>query len=389
MGRIARIVILVLLVVATPLVAQAQYTVQANDTLWGLAGKNLDSAAAWETIYEANPFLKEAGRRFVDQSGRTIVVLRPGEQLAGLDKLGIVPSPVVPQPTPPATPVVVEKSAPAQPTKSSFDWWPLLIALIIALVAYGIYRLMQHRRTARAIAEMEHRDRVRMAAEARDRELRRTPSEVGPPMVAGGIPPTDGARIENFFDQQATATFAQRNPQYTGVEAPVRIGPVIAGIMHGDGQTLDLNRVWHDMHIDLPGRQAYMARFRYPDGTEEDMKAWQECMNLVRAGGGMRGFTFVPNAAGGIVVETPEPPTPAPQPVPHPAMAVARIRAAAESIGDSTITVGDRVITVQRGAHFTVDDATGTITVSGGSFEMKVRSTAPQAEATSHVITGQ
>ena len=256
-------------------------------------------------------------------------------------------------------------------------FWVFLLFLASLLAATLI---IWQRSRVRAGRDAETARRNSVAARRRaeesereQRELRRTPAEIGPPMVPGGIPATDGPRLENFFEQQAANTFAERNPQYTGGATPVRIGPITAGIMHGDGQTRDLDNVWHNMHIDLPGRAAFQARFRYPDGTEEDMKAWQECMNIVRAGGGMRGFTFIANTVDGTVVETPQPPAPAPVAVPHPAIAVARIRAAAEDEGFSTIKIGNRLLTIERGVHFDMDDATGTITLSGTSFEMSVK----------------
>ncbi|MBI4117079.1 MAG: hypothetical protein HY451_00075 [Parcubacteria group bacterium] len=93
-------------------------------------------------------------------------------------------------------------------------------------------------------------------------------------------------------------------------------------------------------------------------------------MNPVAFGGETyRGFTFTPAQA---VVPTPEPLTPAPQAVPHPAIMAARIRTAAQEGGHSTVTIGDRVITVERGVHFFMGDD-GSIAISGLAFEMTVR----------------
>ena len=43
-------------------------------------------------IYRANSFLLEPARVF-SREGRTIVIIRPDEKLAGLDRFGIVPTP--------------------------------------------------------------------------------------------------------------------------------------------------------------------------------------------------------------------------------------------------------------------------------------------------------
>ena len=94
-------------------------------------------------------------------------------------------------------------------------------------------------------------------------------------------------------------------------------------------------------------------------------------MNPVSYGGDTyRGFTFAPRAT---AVPTPEPERPAPQPAPHPAMAVARIRAAAGEEAASTILVGGKMVTIERGAHFDLDSIPGSVKITGGQFEMTVK----------------
>ena len=352
--------LVLLLGMATFLPAQTEspsYAVKPGDTGWELAREYYENPLMWKLIVNLNPKLAEPGRVF-EKDGKIILILHDKEELFGLSNLHITMPKAVPISE--LLPITEEKTSVAE--TSGFPW-RLLISLlgVLAFIAFLGRHLWKERKERQSLE--------------RNRLLRRTPSEIGPPMVSGGIPPTDGQRLENFFDQQAALRFAGLNPNYTGTEAPVRIGPLTRGMMHGEGQTRDLDGTWHDLRIDPPGRPGYQARYRYPDGTEEDMQAWQECMNIVRSGGGMRGFIFTANSANGTVVETPQPPAPAPQPVPLPAMAMRAIRTEADGEGRSTLTIGDRILTFERGVHLTVDEATGHVSVSGGPFEMTVKPT--------------
>lgn len=68
------------------------YIVQKGDTLWVLEGEFSGKPAQWNRLLELNPFLRGSGRVWVDNQGRTIVLIRPGEELKGLKELGIIPN---------------------------------------------------------------------------------------------------------------------------------------------------------------------------------------------------------------------------------------------------------------------------------------------------------
>ncbi|HEY4528477.1 MAG TPA: hypothetical protein VJJ48_01480, partial [Candidatus Paceibacterota bacterium] len=126
-----------------------------------------------------------------------------------------------------------------------------------------------------------------------------------------------------------------------------------------------------------PPQPGYRARFRFPDGREDNLMSLQGCMNPCFYGEGLSGFTFEARQA---VVPAPEPPTPAPQPAPHPAMAIRRIREAAQVEGQNTITLGDEVMVFPLGYHLTVDRTTNAITLEANSVRMTL-AVKPQAQA--------
>lgn len=342
------------------------YVVQQGDTLYVLKGIYSANQAEWKAFTILNPFLSEPGRAFVDREGRFIVLIRPGEKLEGIDRLGIEVEPVSVEQlklvSAPA-PKEAEVKLPAVANNRSFDWgwWFIVLtsAVLIGYFLYGVFQVM----------------REKYIRSRRERELLQDPITSGPALVPGGIPATDTARLENFFEQQAVARYAERNPGIDRTTVRVeRIGPVEAGTISGEGLVGYLGGQWRPRRIETP-LQAYQARYRFPDATEEILQCLQACMNPVAGGGEVyRGFTFT---AGQAVVPTPEPPAPVPEVVPHPAIAVRRIREAAQTEGHSTVTIGDRVITVERGVHFVVADD-GSIMMTGVSFEMVVR---PKTEA--------
>lgn len=352
------------------LVGPRPYNIVHGDTLWDL---NPDQ---WHQVQAANPKLQATGRISTTKSGLYRIGLVDNEEIfipEGVTVRIKTAKPIVSSSKKDGSgeaPKTGSSSAvgSTEQTTSGFPWrWTIIVLWIVAGVGYLLY----HIRRGRQEIARHHEQNSRIAeAEKRERLLRRTPSEVGPPMVQGGIPQTGGARIENFFTQQAAARFTDLNPNYRGTEVPVQIGPIVHGTMQDEGETRDLNGDWHELRIDAPGRPGYQARFRYPDGTEENMQAFQECMNIVRAGRGMRGFVFTP--AG--VVEVPPPAAPAPQPAPHPAMRAQAIRAAAMEEGLPTITIGDSVLTLERGFHITLDPNTGKVErISGNAFDLTIK----------------
>lgn len=352
---------------------QPSYTVQQGDTGWELARQYYDNPTIWQRIVDMNPALQQPGRVF-EKDGKIILLLKPGEQLFGLDSLNVAPPKAVSldQLVKPAeAPKQADTSATMQ--MGNFPWWIvalLLAAIVGGLTWFGISRSRQNRRQLL----------LREQTEVRERELRRDPVTSGPAMVPGGIPATDTERLQNFFDEQATSRFAQRNPTVDRATIrATRVGPIEEGTISGEGLVGYLGGEFRPRRIDTPIR-AYQARYRFPDGTEEVLQCLQACMNPVQYGGDTyRGFTFTPTQA---VVPVPEPERPSPVPAPHPAMAVRRIREEAGEEGRSTLTIGDRVITIDRGAHLAIDEATGNVTISGTVFEMTVkRKEQPAAKA--------
>lgn len=332
---IACALVLFVLLAATLSVAQqnasSQYTVQKGDNLWQLAGDKLKDPMLWQRIYKQNPFLQEPGRRF-ENDGIIYVLIKPGEKLVGLEELGIIPSfaPIEKLTTPAE---VVHQVAYEIP---SWLWW--LLVFLAAVATYAFLRSHENAKARRRAedarlhqeAQMSYdaaeQETLRQAAEEqtrRETERRREPEQLGTPVVAGGIQPTETERLQNFFQEQAISNYLNRHPELSGNRTsvyPTLVGQIEHGMLSGEGQVCDLNGTWHDSLIDPPGRPGYQARFRYPDGTEELMQAYQACMNPVRYGQGMRGFTFVPDPSPAVAEQpqtqpanTPETPAPVEQ----------------------------------------------------------------------------
>ena len=215
------------------------------------------------------------------------------------------------------------------PAKASFPWFWLVIIALLA-VAVALYFLLDWWKVSRANkareateeAEQRRRETERVVDRKREATKRLEPEQLGTPVVAGGIPPTETERLQNFFEQQAVNSYVARHPELAGNRNSVRptlVGQIEHGMLSGEGQVRDLDGTWHDSIINAPGRPGYQARFRYPDGTEELMQSYQACMNPVRSGQGMRGYTFVPDTT---TVATPEPPVTEPvRPEPEPVVA--------------------------------------------------------------------
>lgn len=276
------LVLLALLLGVTPLAAQDDvYVVKDGDNLWNLAGAHLDDAKLWENIYKDNPFLREPGRRF-QKNGIVYVMVRPGEKLVGLEKAGII-----------ATLTPIEQLRLKQPppvvhqvaTTPAWVWWPLLVALIMFIAAWLIYRM-----------------------------LIKNPVTARPAMVPDGITPETAA--ENFgqmaarVHMQATGQFVQ--PQHFTVLEQIagRIWGVL-NVRYADGREVPRR---------LGGDAAFQARVRFPDGTEETLYMLQGCGNDLRYGGISRylpgpEFRFEADPIPASV-PTPEPVTAQPEPVP-------------------------------------------------------------------------
>jgi hypothetical protein len=232
------------------------YVVKEGDTLWWLEGIHRGDPVQWRRIVEENPFLKEPGRIY-EKGGKTIALIRPGEQLKGLVELGIIPKEI------PISDLKVPAPVPVSKPSAWYLW--LLIGFAIAAAMYGLYRLLR---------------------------LFSDPATAGQPIVRGGIPADRPRDIEGRFQQIAETRIASGEP------IPQRVGPIEAGFLSGWG------RVQYRDHTErkrLKREPAYRARFRFTNGVEEDLFFLQRCANDVRFGARYRGFRFEP--AGQVAAE--------------------------------------------------------------------------------------
>lgn len=339
------------------------YIVKPGDSLWQLSGSYLSDPAKYDQIVKLNPFLREQGRQFVKHDGTFVVIIKPGEHLQGLENLEIVSTPLpiedllgeLTPPTPAPAPIEQLDTGAQEEMALSPHQMVMLIGGIIGLLLLVLIAAVLGLR--------------QLLGRRHERELRQDPVTSGPPIVAGGIEPTETARLTEHFDRRAAMEFRTIHPgAHTTTARPERIGPIEAGMISGEGMVGYADHA-RPRRIDPP-QPGFRARFRFPNGREELLVSLQPCMNPVFFGEGMSGFTFTPERD---VVPTPQPQPPVPQPVPHPAMAARAIRAAAESDGQTTLTVGDRVMVFERGVHLNVDPQTGAVNISGGSFEMTVK----------------
>lgn len=370
MKRLASIMlILVALIwsvpVITPLLAQTTaeedvYVVQQNDTLYRLSGVYLNDPEKWREVLTENPFLTERGRIRELEDGRIIVIIRPGEVLRGLQRLGIMPDAVGTDQLPPvAESTIVEFKNSTAEVETAFGMAMTLAWLLLALVTVAAIWAIWAYKTGRLVSINEERER----------EMRLDPVTSGPPIIVGGVRSTETERLSRAMETAAVTEYLRLNPNVDRTSVRVdRIGPVEEGMISGSGMVGYADRA-RSRTIDPP-QPGYRARFRFQDGREDNLMSLQGCMNPCYYGEGFSGFTFEPRQT---VVATPEPERTAPQPVAHPAMVARATRTAAEGEGHSTVTIGDKVLEFGRGAHFTVDEATGTIGLEGQAFSMTLK----------------
>lgn len=330
------------------------YTVQPGDNLWTLSVEKLGNPRVWTSLVHKNPYLQKKGRIF-SKGDKTVVLLRPGEKLVGLEELGLLPE-LLPiselQVSVPATvsaswstpaPVVVEDTKNGVP---GLLWWVVvpLIAAVLAFYLFGIYLK----------ARDEREDR-----KEREKELSQDPVASGPAVVPGGIRREEVARLESYFQDQASE-------QSQSMDLPVRISPIEEGTIYGAGMVGYADRArLRKIDPALPG---YRARFRFSNGSERVLLSLQACMNPCMWGEGMSGFTFVP---GRVVVPAPDPDAPPPASTPtqvsvpsktSPEVGVIRIEVKPPS-GDKPFMV--KAVGIDTDSDFTceVNSKTGEISV--------------------------
>lgn len=157
------------------------------------------------------------------------------------------------------------------------DWFPFLLIFLAAVAVFGWLYLIFGRQRA---------------------------SEAGQPIVPGGIRQDEPQRLEERFNRIAERRYGESNPSADlSVERPMRISPIESGFLNGHGRVQYRDRT---VERRLENEPAYRARFRFPDGTEQDLFFLQACGNDVMAGTRYHGFTF---SASRVVVpaSTPQP----------------------------------------------------------------------------------
>ena len=342
-----------------------KYTVQPSDTLWDLSATYHKDPLKWAEVLGANPFLKEKGRVVNHSDGRVIVLIRPGEELAGLNRIG-VKAEMVPFSSlwPAPTTVPPSASAPTAATERAesvivnlgagtatvdvgpvlFYWTPVLgiplwfLALVAAIVLALLWVLYRDGLLSRS---------------------RQSAGLAGPPIVQGGISTSQPDAIENRFERIAERHYGERNPSADlSADRPERIGAIESGFLSGRGTVQYRD---HGESRRLNHEPAYRARFRFPDGTEEDLYFLQLCANDVRFGTRYRGFRWETER---IVVPLP---TATPATVPAPATASTptplRVVKPTEPAKLTTVSVGGTEVTLPEGSSVRLE-TDGRIVVS-------------------------
>jgi hypothetical protein len=220
----------------------------------------------------------------VRDDGATIVLIRIGETLAGLEELGItvappapVPPIVLPQPTTVlriSPPVVVQAEEPVEEI-GSIDvhplWWLLLLALLLVAAVPCIQWVLSRRTFGTA-----------------------DPVTAGPPMINGGL---SDATADEAFRRMAERQTGLSFRSFTVLQS---IAGQVYGTMivsYADGK---------ERRMSMNGQRAYQARVRFPNGHEESLYMLQACGNDLRFGGINRyrpggDFRFTPEVRGSIV----------------------------------------------------------------------------------------
>ncbi|RJQ29059.1 LysM domain-containing protein [Candidatus Parcubacteria bacterium] len=241
----------------TELVAPFEtYTVQDGDTLWELAGLELDNYLQWREFIKVNPFLDNPGRLF-ERGGKTIVLIKPGERLNIPDSLYIEKN-LVP---------LSELRLAATPAEASslFDalgavprWvYALLAMLVLTSIGWFVY--------------------------ARIKRLRSDPITSGPAVVPGGVRPEEGNRLRHEFQRMASQTFVDQNPGTAPVPAEqFEILEVVTGRFHGPWEIGYRGEPFQTRLMN--GEDGYRARVRFPNGSESTLYSLMACFNPARLG---------------------------------------------------------------------------------------------------------
>ena len=320
--------------------AEAPYKVQAGDTLWDLSSAYHGDPLKWAEVLGANPFLKEKGRVVNHPDGRVIVLIRPGEELAGLNQIGVKAEMIpfnnlwpafvpVPQPAS-AESVVIDMTGKAGGV-------PFYQVLVLGMPLWAVVLWVVA--LAPAIIYTMRKDGLLFT---------RNPATAGPPIIPGGIATSQSQTIEERFERIAERHYGDRNPSADlSVDRPERISTIESGFLSGDGDVRYGDQ--REIRRRLNHEPAYRARFRFADGTEEDLYFLQLCANDVRFyGTRYRGFRWETER---VVV-----PVSAPVPAEPVASGLPVVRTPLRAVASSTplvmttVAVGDIRVTIPEGS---------------------------------------
>lgn len=299
MSRFICLIVLLALLGAMPLAAQEDtYTVLPGDNLWNLAGGHLYDAKLWEQIYKDNPFLQEPGRRF-QKNGIVYVMVRPGEKLVGLEKIGIMATltPIdrlqLPQPEPKVYHIA---------TTPAWVWWLLAGLAVVGLFLYWF-----------------------------NQRLNRPGATSGPAFVPSGVAAT-GASPEEAFRTHAVQ--AANRAGLTIERSRVRVSDVRSGRIWGVLNTLYNNGTSSNHRYN--GDRAYEATITYLNGNSVRMYMLDACGNPLIYGGVSQylpgpEFRFEADPVVQPAVPTPQP---AAQPEPAPVAAALEVPTSINQSGE-------------------------------------------------------
>ena len=334
------------------------YTVKSGNTLWGLTGSQ------WEKVVQANPWLESR----VERKSADLVIVRiyPGERIlipkgSGIEKTLRLDPPVMFTVSGSSGSSLADKrpDGSGSYTGGSSLWWVwLLLGLgtIALAVAYFARRAF------------------------------RNPATAGPAIIPGGIPPGDTRAIEDHFATVAWRRYLQIDPgadhSATRIE---RVSPIEEGFLSGWGFVLFDN--FRRLFMYLKRELAYRARFRFPNGTEEELFFIQRCANDAYRGTRYRGFRFEPRVHGASI-PTPTPPTE--EPARRQATALHLVDRENPDVEPTRIKVVGAEIDIPSGGIIDIDSRGNcVVTVCGVTFAVKARRPAqtrsmkPAAAATS------
>jgi len=237
---------------------QDTYIVQKGDVLFTLEGNYSGNPQQWGRLVTLNPFLQDPGRTWIDKKGRTIVLIKPGEELHGLGELGIIPQPLSLD--------LLIPSVPPTKQRSYFSLWMSAIIATILILLCIIQKLL------------------------------RNPFWAGPAMVPGGV--TNETVSSQFRTNLIWPT--------TTMTDHIEVKNVVKGLLFGLVKIKYGDNSFR--RIFLRGEVGFRAMVRRNDEPWSEEHMLQGCGNDLRSSGARYipgfAFRFVPLE---VIAENPQP----------------------------------------------------------------------------------